>query len=227
MTSKTRSFIWKIPPQEFKDTIANSTTWSEVVETYYGHPANARVIKARVKKENIDVSHFLGRKKTKNTICEKNSHPKYSLKELLVYNPAHKLSNQRLKTRMLKEYMLQDQCYTCGLKNRWNGKPLTLQLIHMNGDSYDNQLENIILQCPNCFSQLRNNEFIVLDECCKCGINVPLGEKECKKCERSSPKRPSKETLQKELTILDFEGVQRKYDVSKETIVRWININTA
>lgn len=41
----------------------------------------------------------------------------------------------------------------CGIGNEWNGKPLTLQLDHINGDHSDNRLENLRILCPNCHSQ--------------------------------------------------------------------------
>lgn len=35
----------------------------------------------------------------------------------------------------------------------WNGKEITLDLDHVNGDNLDNRLENLRFLCPNCHSQ--------------------------------------------------------------------------
>ena len=40
----------------------------------------------------------------------------------------------------------------CGIA-AWRGRPLALELHHINGDGRDNRLENLTLLCPNCHSQ--------------------------------------------------------------------------
>lgn len=44
-------------------------------------------------------------------------------------------------------------CEGCENKGIWNGKPLTLQLEHKNGNSSDHRVENLEYLCPNCHSQ--------------------------------------------------------------------------
>lgn len=57
-----------------------------------------------------------------------------------------------IKMRLLKAGLLQYRCSDCGI-SRWQGKPLSLELEHKNGNKYDNRLENLSLLCPNCHSQ--------------------------------------------------------------------------
>lgn len=45
-------------------------------------------------------------------------------------------------------------CALCGLTDTWNGRPLTMVLDHIDGDSSNNRRENLRLVCPNCDSQL-------------------------------------------------------------------------
>lgn len=48
---------------------------------------------------------------------------------------------------------IEQVCSECGLGSEWNGKPLTLQLDHINGVWNDHRIDNLRLLCPNCHSQ--------------------------------------------------------------------------
>lgn len=61
-------------------------------------------------------------------------------------------STGKLKSRLIKENILPNVCDNCGIDS-WNGKPIVLQLDHINGNSKDHKLENLRLLCPNCHSQ--------------------------------------------------------------------------
>ena len=55
-----------------------------------------------------------------------------------------------------KRYILEKQghnCKICGGKD-WLGKPIPLELDHINGDSTDQEIENFRLVCGNCAMQL-------------------------------------------------------------------------
>lgn len=41
----------------------------------------------------------------------------------------------------------------CGNTGEWLGKPLCLEIDHVNGNHRDNRLENLRFLCPNCHSQ--------------------------------------------------------------------------
>lgn len=74
-----------------------------------------------------------------------------SLSEILVKNSAY-TTIWRLKRRLLREGILEYKCYLCGL-TEWKGKPITLQLDHINGVHLDHRIQNLRLLCPNCHSQ--------------------------------------------------------------------------
>ena len=55
----------------------------------------------------------------------------------------------------LRRYLGEDRGYKCEVCSisDWQGKPITLQVDHINGDAGNNEPDNIRLICPNCHSQ--------------------------------------------------------------------------
>ncbi len=58
-----------------------------------------------------------------------------------------------LKKKMIKEGLIEDICDECKTPNIWNGKPITLELDHIDGDRFNNDFKNLRVLCPNCHSQ--------------------------------------------------------------------------
>ena len=64
-------------------------------------------------------------------------------------------NRSHLKARLLREGLKENRCEICGI-TRWLGKPLSMELHHVNGEGADNRLENLQLLCGNCHSQTDN-----------------------------------------------------------------------
>lgn len=143
---------YSVSDDNFIDAVKTSISISESLTKMGLAPTggNYKVFHLRVQKLGIDTSHFLGQGHLKG-----KSHswsPKISLEELLVQDSNQTLSTDR-KRRLIREGLLVEQCQSCGLQSEWNGKPLVLHIDHINGDHFDNRIENLRLLCPNCHSQ--------------------------------------------------------------------------
>lgn len=85
-----------------------------------------------------------------------------------------------------------EKCAGCGIGNTWQGRPLVLQIDHINGVRTDHRLENLRFMCPNCHSQTdtfagRNCYSKSTGEtrsrpCLHCGSFFPRSRKQCPSC---------------------------------------------
>lgn len=65
------------------------------------------------------------------------------------------IKSSRLSKKLLNEGIKEKKCECCGL-TEWLGKDIPLELHHINGDCYDNRLENLKILCSNCHAQTDN-----------------------------------------------------------------------
>jgi uncharacterized protein YerC len=77
-------------------------------------------------------------------------HDVLPLHEILTEKSSH--ARKHVKSRLLHTNTLRNACYICGI-SEWLGKPLSLELDHINGIGDDHRLENLRMLCPNCHSQ--------------------------------------------------------------------------
>lgn len=76
---------------------------------------------------------------------------KFHLKDILNgLHPQYQAS--KLSKRLVKEGLKDYKCECCGI-TEWNGKSLSLELNHIDGDNGNHSLANLELICPNCHSQ--------------------------------------------------------------------------
>ena len=168
---------------------------------------------------NIDYSNF----DQKLTKSKENK----NLEELLQNNINY--SSQRLKKKLISAGLKKDICECCGCSNIWQGKTLTLQLDHINGDHFDNRLENLRILCPNChsqtetFSKSNKNRKALHYYCQDCGIEIYRGAQYCKQCINNHRKEiknwPDKDTLLQELISgKSFVQIAKQYGASDNAL---------
>lgn len=90
---------------------------------------------------DIDISHFTGQ-------CWNRNNNSYGLL-------SHNYQGQTSTIKRALEAVRGHKCEKCGL-TEWNGQSIPLQVHHINGNSQDNDPNNLQLLCPNCHAQTEN-----------------------------------------------------------------------
>ena len=134
--------------QELREAVKKSTSIRQVLEKLDIVPAggNYQTTNRRIKKLNIDISHFTGQAWNRGKVIG----PKRPIEEYLIENSV--VQSFKLKGRLIAEGLKQHKCECCGI-TEWNGKPAPIELDHINGNHHDNRLENLRILCPNCHAQ--------------------------------------------------------------------------
>lgn len=63
------------------------------------------------------------------------------------------ISAHTLRKKLVEDGLKENKCECCG-NNEWMGKPIPLELHHLNGNHYDNKIENLQILCRNCHGQI-------------------------------------------------------------------------
>lgn len=59
------------------------------------------------------------------------------------------IQSNKVRKKLLKENIKEYKCERCGLSS-WLGQPIPLELHHIDGNKFNNNIDNFQLLCPNC-----------------------------------------------------------------------------
>lgn len=76
--------------------------------------------------------------------------PKYLSAE--EYAKSNYVSSHKLRLKLLRDGTKKHECELCE-QTEWMNKPIPLELDHIDGNRYNNDLSNLRVICPNCHAQ--------------------------------------------------------------------------
>ena len=107
---------------------------------------NYDTIRRYVDQLELDTSHWVGQGWRKGVTTPIK--PATPLKDILVENSTY-TNTGCLRRRLISEGYKGEYCEHCR-RTEWEGVPIPLELEHINGNRYDNRIENLEVICPNC-----------------------------------------------------------------------------
>jgi len=133
------------------EAVAKSTSVRQTIARLGLIPAggNYALITEVIKTRGFDTKHFTGKgwRKGKKIPTE----PVYTLDQILVRDSAYK-NLGKLKERLIGTGIKHRQCEECGWAQMSKDGRIPIELDHINGNRFDNRLENLRILCPNCHS---------------------------------------------------------------------------
>ena len=209
--------------EELQNLVKTSSSLSDIIRRQGKAVSGTsmKLLKQELDLHQIDY-HFMPDKSSKKLI---------PLEDILVNGSNYQSS--KLLQRLISEGLKKNECENpkCPCKNGyWLNNPITYQLHHINGNHYDNRLENLQILCPNCHSQTDNwgsKHEKTKNYCRDCGIEINVRSTYCRKC---APKhyaqdriknKPSKEELEKLILTTSFIKIGQKYGVSDNAVRKW------
>lgn len=139
--------------QILEPVVARSSSVNDVLRRLELDPVGGHHthISRRIKAYGLDTSHFTPVVRTER---QRYNQRRRTAEEILVaQEPAHarRVPSSRLK-RAMREMGVEERCALCGVEAVWRGKPLPLEVYHIDGDWRNNRIENLRILCPNCHS---------------------------------------------------------------------------
>lgn len=140
----------RYPEAALREAVARSTNVTQVIRAFGVRPVGSvhAHVSRKIEQLGISTDHFV------RGTTGQPSRRRLTPDDIFVvrHEESTRQSPARLR-RALIESGMPYACAECGNAGTWNGKPLSLDIDHINGEWRDNRRGNLRFLCPNCHNQ--------------------------------------------------------------------------
>nr|WP_328938433.1 HNH endonuclease [Streptomyces tauricus] len=139
---------------DLRTAVTGSISFAEVLRRL-GRPQNGgqrRMLQRWIAEEQLTTSHFLGQGHGRG---KPGTTPAKPANAVLVRHGGERRTATKYLRRALVEIGVPERCARCGTAPEWLGRPMTLEVDHIDGDWRDDRPSNLRLLCPNCHAITR------------------------------------------------------------------------
>lgn len=203
------SKLYNLSPQQLQDLLDSNGTYTAILEAAgINSSSSTNTLKRIINEYNLDTSKFEENKNLyKKQMAKKFLCSEYDIESKL--NKNTKVNSHKLRNKLIEFGYKENKCELCGI-SEWMGKPVKLQLHHIDGDHYNNELSNLQILCPNCHSMTDNfgvynskrvKEVLV---CTECGIKISRNSKSglCASCSHKHKRKNAKKKYNSKIKII-------------------------
>lgn len=142
--------VYELSKSEFESLIKSCHNIKEVLFklnlSAVGNSWAYSLVKKRMSELGLSGEDFIG----KSIMISAIKQNKKDNKEVFIEHSS--TSRNVARRKIIADNLIEYKCSCCGI-SEWNGKPLSLELDHINGINDDHRLNNLRFLCPNCHSQ--------------------------------------------------------------------------